>query len=215
MRTFPIKRAHLGLLAGVAVMFVWSAIRPYDYFIWFLEVLPAVLGIGFVAAIYHRFRLTDLAYVLIAIHAVILIVGGHYTYAKVPLFHWIQDVFHQSRNNYDKVGHFAQGFVPAILVREVLLRTSPLRPGRWLFSLVVLVCLGLSAFYEFIEWWVALATGSSAEAFLGTQGYVWDTQSDMLYCFVGSILSLVLLTRLHDRHLAALRGGDGQRSGSG
>ena len=182
-------------------MFVWSAIRPHDYFTWFLEVLPAVIGIGLVTVTYRRFRLTDLAYALIAFHAIILLVGGHYTYAEVPLFNWIRDAFHQLRNNYDKVGHFAQGFVPAVIAREILLRTSPLRPGKWLSFLVISACLGLSAFYEFIEWWVALATGTSAEAFLGTQGYVWDTQSDMFYCFIGSILSLLLFTRLHDRQL--------------
>jgi len=182
-------------------VFVWSAIRPHDYFTWFLEVLPAVIGIGLVTVTYRRFRLTDLAYALIAFHAIILLVGGHYTYAEVPLFNWIRDAFHQLRNNYDKVGHFAQGFVPAVIAREILLRTSPLRPGKWLSFLVISACLGLSAFYEFIEWWVALATGTSAEAFLGTQGYVWDTQSDMFYCFIGSILSLLLFTRLHDRQL--------------
>jgi putative membrane protein len=209
VKTFLTKPAHIGLLAAVGAVFAWSAIRPHDYFTWFLEVLPAVVGIGLLAATYRRFRLTDLAYALIALHAIILLIGGHYTYAEVPLFNWIRDVFHQSRNNFDKVGHFAQGFVPAIIAREILLRTSPLRPGKWLSFLVLSTCLGLSAFYEFIEWWVALATGASADAFLGTQGYVWDTQSDMFYCFMGSILSLLLLTRLHDRQLADLTGGGG------
>lgn len=199
--SLSIKFAHLLLLSGVAAVFVWSAIRPHDRFTWFLEVLPAVLGVALLAATYRRFRLTDLAYTLISLHAVILLIGGHYTYAEVPLFNWIRDFFHQSRNNYDKVGHFAQGFVPAIIAREILLRTSPLQPGKWLSFLVLAACLGLSAFYEFIEWGVALATGTSAEAFLGTQGYVWDTQSDMFYCFMGSILSLLLFTRLHDRQL--------------
>ena len=200
----PTNPVHIGLLTTVGVVFVWSAIRPHDYFTWILEVLPAVLGIGLLAATYQRFRLTNLAYALVALHAIILVVGGHYTYAEVPLFNWIRDVLGQSRNNFDKVGHFAQGFVPAIVAREILLRTSPVRRGKWLTFLVISVCLGLSGFYEFIEWWVALATGSSAEAFLGTQGYAWDTQSDMFYCFTGSILSLLLLTRLHDKQLAQL-----------
>jgi putative membrane protein len=192
---------HRTLLAAVAAVFVWSGIRPHDYFTWFLEVLPALLGFALLAATWRRLRFTDLAYVLIAIHAVILMVGGHYTYAEVPLFHWIRETFHQSRNNYDKVGHFAQGFIPAILTREILLRTSTLRPGKWLSFLTVSVCLALSAVYEFVEWGVSLATGSEGDAFLGTQGYVWDTQSDMLYCTVGAIVSLALFSRLHDRLL--------------
>jgi len=209
-------RLHFRLLAAVGGLLVWSAIRPRDYFTWLLEVTPALLAAAILFATWRRFRFTDLAYVLIAVHACILIIGGHYTYAEVPLFHWIRDTLHQTRNNYDKVGHFAQGFVPAIVAREILLRTSPLRPGRWLSFLTVSVCLALSAFYEFIEWWVALATGESADAFLGTQGYVWDTQSDMLYCTAGAILSLLLLTRAHDRALARLQQhlGDPNRAAS-
>ena len=195
------KRLHLTLLAAVGAVLLWSGIRPHDYFTWFLEVLPALVGFVLLAATYRRFRFTDLAYVLMAIHACILMVGGHYTYAEVPLFHWVRDAFNLARNNYDKVGHFAQGFIPAILTREILLRTSPLRPGKWLSFLTVSVCLALSAVYEFIEWWVALATGEGADAFLGTQGYVWDTQSDMLYAAIGAILSLALLSRVHDRML--------------
>ena len=195
------KRLHLSLLAAVGAVLLWSGIRPHDYFTWFLEVIPALVGFVLLAATYRRFRFTDLAYVLMAIHACILMVGGHYTYAEVPLFHWVRDAFHLARNNYDKVGHFAQGFIPAILTREILLRTSPLRPGKWLSFLTVSVCLALSAVYEFIEWWVALATGEGADAFLGTQGYVWDTQSDMLYAAIGAILSLALLSRVHDRML--------------
>lgn len=200
------SRLHLRLLAAAGALLVWSAIRPHDYFTWFLEVAPALLGFALLAATYRRFRFTDLAYVLIALHACILMVGGHYTYAEVPLFNWVRDTFHLARNNYDKVGHFAQGFIPAVLTREILMRTSPLRPGKWLSFLTVSVCLALSAVYEFIEWWVALATGTAAESFLGTQGYVWDTQSDMLYAAVGAIVSLVLFSRLHDRMLQALPG---------
>jgi putative membrane protein len=199
------SRLHRTLLAAVGAVFVWSGLRPHDYFTWFLEVAPALLGFALLAATYRRFRFTDLVYVLIAIHACILMVGGHYTYAQVPLFNWIRDGFHLARNNYDKVGHFAQGFIPAVLTREILLRTSPLRPGKWLSFLTVSVCLALSAVYEFIEWWVALATGEGADAFLGTQGYVWDTQSDMLYAAIGAILSLALLSRLHDRMLQFIR----------
>ena len=192
------------LLAAAGTVLIWSGIRPHDYFTWLLEIFPALLGAAVLIATYRRFRFTDLAYVLMTLHAVILMVGGHYTYAEVPLFDWIRDAFHQARNNYDKVGHFAQGFIPAIVAREILLRTSPLRPGKWLSFLVVAVCLAFSAVYEFIEWWVALASGTAADAFLGAQGYVWDTQSDMLYCAVGAVLSLVLLYRLHDRMLQAL-----------
>jgi putative membrane protein len=195
------NRLHLTLLAAAGAVLVWSGIHPHDYFTWFLEVLPALLGFALLAATYRRFRFTDLAYVLIAIHACILMIGGHYTYAEVPLFHWIRDTFHLARNNYDKVGHFAQGFIPAILTREILLRTSPLRPGKWLSFLTISVCLALAAVYELIEWWVALATGEGAEAFLGTQGYVWDTQSDMFYAAIGALLALLLLSRLHDRML--------------
>ena len=197
------NRLHLALLAVLAAVFGWSAIRPHDYFTWFLEVFPAVAGVGLLLATYRRFRFTNLAYLLVTIQAIILMIGGHYTYAEVPLFNWLRDTLHLARNNYDKVGHFAQGFTPAIVAREILLRTSPLRPGGWLSFLVVSVCLALSAFYELIEWWVAVATGG-AEAFLGTQGYVWDTQSDMLFALVGATLAVLLLTRRHNRELARL-----------
>jgi putative membrane protein len=197
------NRLHLVLLAVLAVVFAWSAIRPHDYFTWFLEVFPAVAGVGLLLATHRRFRFTNLVYVLVTIQAIILIIGGHYTYAEVPLFNWLRDTLHLARNNYDKVGHFAQGFVPAMVAREILLRTSPLRPGRWLSFLVVSVCLALSAFYELVEWWIAVATGG-AEAFLGTQGYVWDTQSDMLFALVGATLAILLLTGRHDRELARL-----------
>jgi putative membrane protein len=182
-------------------VFVWSAINPHDYFTWFLEVLPAVIGFILVLYTYRRFRLTDLLYWLILLHAVILMIGGHYTYAEVPLFNFIRDKFDLSRNHYDKVGHFAQGFIPAILAREILIRTSPLKPGKWLFFIVVCICLAASAVYELIEWWVAVASGTAADAFLGTQGYVWDTQSDMALALLGAIIALVFLGRYHDRQL--------------
>ena len=184
-----------------SVVLVWSAVYPVDYYTWILEVLPALIGAAVLAGTYKKFKLTTLAYTLILIHCVILMVGGHYTYAKVPLFDWIRDYFDLQRNNYDKVGHFAQGFIPAIVAREVFKRKSVIRGNAWLNFLVVCFCLAVSAFYELIEWWVALASGESAEAFLGTQGYVWDTQSDMALAFVGAVLALVLLSKMHDRQL--------------
>jgi putative membrane protein len=157
-------------------------------------------------AIYRRFPLTPLLYTLLAVHALILMVGGHYTYARVPLGFWAQDLFGFARNHYDRLGHFAQGFIPAMLVREILVRTSPLRPGRWLFVLVTAVCLAFSACYEFIEWWTALAGGESAEAFLGTQGDVWDTQWDMFLALIGAITAQLVLSKVHDRALRRLLG---------
>ena len=191
------------LLIYFAVL-LWSAIGPKDRFTWFLEVLPALIGLSVLAATWRRFRLTPLAYLLILIHCVILMVGGHYTYAEVPLFDWLREMTGGARNNYDKLGHFAQGFVPAMIARELLLRLEVVKGRRWMNFLVVCICLALSAFYELIEWWVALASGEGAEAFLGTQGYIWDTQSDMALALAGAILALALLGRLHDGQLAAL-----------
>ena len=190
----------LFILVGIALAL--SAIAPYDRTTWWLEVFPILIGAPVLLATHRRFPLTPLVYTLLAAHALILVLGGHYTYARVPLGFWIQDLFGLARNHYDRLGHFAQGFIPAILTREMLLRTSPLRPGRWLFVLVTAVCLAFSAFYEFIEWWAALAGGTSAEAFLGTQGDVWDTQWDMFLAFVGAMLAQLLLARAHDRALA-------------
>jgi len=150
----------------------------------------------------RRFPLTGLAYALIFVHACILMLGGHYTYARVPLGFWMQDLFHFSRNHYDRIGHFAQGFVPAIVGREILIRSTPLRPGKWLFFLVCCVCLAISACYEFVEWWSALIGGAAATDFLGTQGDPWDTQWDMLMALVGAIAAQVLLSRLHDRRIS-------------
>ena len=188
-----------------AVVFAWSAWRPTDTFTWFLEVLPAVIGLAVLLATRHGFPLTGLAYVLALAHCIVLMVGGHYTYAEVPLFDWLQNAFDLQRNNYDKVGHFFQGFVPAILAREVLLRYAIISVRAWLYFLVVCFCLALSALYEIIEWLVALASEEAAEAFLGTQGYVWDTQSDMGYALLGALLSLLLLSRYHDRQLNRLQ----------
>jgi len=177
---------------------------PHDRFTWFLEVAPVLIGAPILLGTYARFPLTPLLYTLLAIHAAVLIVGGHYTYAKVPLGFWAQDAFGLARNHYDRIGHFAQGFVPAILARELLLRLTPLQVGKWLFFLVLSVSLAFSAFYELIEWWVAAATGSAAEAFLGTQGDPWDTQWDMFLALIGATIAQLLLTRLHDRQLARL-----------
>ena len=181
---------------------IWSAIDPKDQFTWFLEVVPALIGFILIALTYKIFPLTPLLYTLILIHMIILMVGGHYTYAEVPLFDWIKEFLHQSRNNYDKVGHFMQGFEPAILARELLIRKHIVQGSKiWLNYIILSIILAFSAFYELVEWWVALATGDNAEAFLGTQGYVWDTQSDMMYALIGGAVALIVLSRIHDRQL--------------
>ncbi len=181
---------------------LWSADNPHDTFTWFLEVLPALIGFVILAISYKSFPLTPLLYTLILIHMIILMVGGHYTYAEVPLFDWIKETFDQSRNNYDKVGHFAQGFIPAILAREILIRKHIIEGSKACLNYIVLsIVLAFSAFYELLEWWVALAIGEDAEAFLGTQGYIWDTQSDMMYALFGGIVALLLLSKYHDKQL--------------
>ena len=195
------KLFFLWLLVFVLVL-IWSAIRPHDYFTWFLEVLPAILGILILALTFREFQFTSLAYWLILIHSIILMIGGHYTYAEVPIFNWIRDAFDMSRNNYDKVGHFAQGFFPAIIAREILIRKSLLKQGKLLSFIVVCICLAISAFYELVEWWVVIVTGSAAEAFLGTQGDIWDTQSDMFFALIGAITSLIFLSKIHDNALS-------------
>ena len=183
------------------LVLIWSGINPREYLTWALEVFPALIGFLVLAATYSRFRLTGLSYTLILIHCIILMVGGHYTYAEVPLFNWIRDSFEMGRNNYDKVGHLAQGFVPAIIAREILIRKSIIAHAAWRNFLIICVCLAISAFYELIEWWVALLSNESAEAFLGTQGYVWDTQSDMALALLGAMMALMALYRLHDKQL--------------
>jgi putative membrane protein len=194
---------YLWLIIFFAVL-IWSGINPKEYFTWFLEVVPALIGIVILAATYSRFQFTSLAYTLLLIHCIILMVGGHHTYAEVPLFDWIRDWFNLERNNFDKIGHLAQGFIPAIIAREILIRLEIVKRGGWLNFIVVSICLAISAFYELIEWWVAELTGESAEASLGTQGYVWDTQSDMALALIGAILSLILLSKFHDRQLRKL-----------
>lgn len=181
--------------------FIWSGINPKDYFTWFLEVLPAIIAFIILSYTYNNFKLTPLVYSLILVHCIILMIGGHYTYAQVPLFDYIQEVFNQSRNNYDKVGHFAQGFIPAMVARELIIRKNIILNKSWMNFFIVCFCLGFSAFYELIEWWVAIFSGESAQDFLGTQGYIWDTQSDMAWALFGAIFALLVLSRYHNKQL--------------
>ena len=191
------------LVVGAAALLV-SGIAPHDRLTWLLEVAPILIAVPVLVATARRFPLTPLAYRLIFVHALILMLGGHYTYAEVPLGDWVADALGLARNPYDRLGHLAQGFVPAIVVREILIRRSPLRPGKWLAFLVVCVCLAISAAYELVEWWSALLGGENADAFLGTQGDQWDTQWDMFTALVGAIAALALLSRYHDRQIARL-----------
>jgi putative membrane protein len=200
----PSARGPLALLGLTVLALLASGIRPYDRITWWLEVLPVVLGAPVLIAIYRRFPLTPLLYGLLFVHALILILGGHYTYARVPLGFWMQELFGLARNHYDRIGHLAQGFVPSLLAREILLRRSPLRPGGWLFLVCTSVALAVSALYELIEWWAALAGGQAADAFLGAQGDVWDTQWDMFLALIGAVLGQLLLGRRQDRQLACL-----------
>ena len=193
------------LLLAVGLLLAWSAVEPHDRFTWWLEVAPVLIGAPLLVATRRRFPLTRLAYVLLALHAAVLIVGGHYTYARVPAGFAVQEWLELARNPYDRLGHLMQGFVPAIVAREVLLRTSPLGRGRWLAFLVLATCLAISAAYELLEWAAAAASGAAAEDFLGTQGDPWDTQWDMFLALCGAALSLALLSRAHDSELARLR----------
>lgn len=196
-----VEPLHTGLLLIFFGVMTWSVINPKDLFTWFLEVFPSFIGLAVITLTYNRFRLTHLVYFLITVHAIILIVGGHYTYAEMPIFNWLRDTFHLARNYYDRLGHFAQGFVPAIIVREILLRKSGLKRGKLLSFIIISICLAISALYELIEWGVAEATGSAADAFLGTQGDVWDTQWDMFMALLGATISLVSMSNLHDKFL--------------
>ena len=193
-----------GLLIAGTILLGVSAWQPFSMGTWVMEVFPIFIAVPILIATFRRFPLTNIAYTLIFVHACILMLGGHYTYARVPLGFWMQDAFHFSRNHYDRIGHLAQGFVPAIVGREILIRRTPLRPGAWLFFLVCCVCLAISACYEFVEWWSAVIGGSAATDFLGTQGDVWDTQWDMLMAFIGSIVAQLLLSRLHDRRISVI-----------
>lgn len=192
---------HLTLLIAGLFALVVSAIGAYDRFTWFLEVAPAIIGMVALTATYRRFQFTNLVYTLIFIHALILMLGGHYTYAKVPLGFWMQETFHFSRNHYDRIGHFAQGFVPAMIAREIFIRRKVINGAGWRAFLIVCFCLAFSAFYELIEWRTSVMSGEAADAFLGTQGDVWDTQIDMFLALVGSISALALLGRVQDSQL--------------
>jgi len=184
---------------------LWSAIRPHDYFTWFLEVFPVFIALPILFFTYKKFPFSNLIYVLILIHAMILMVGGHYTYAEVPLFNWLRDHFDLGRNYYDRIGHFAQGFVPAMIGREILIRKNVLKEGKWLFFIVCSICLAISACYEFIEWWVAVASGQGADAFLGTQGDVWDTQWDMFLALIGAFIAQISLKNWHNESMQVLK----------
>lgn len=199
------RRLLVFLAASFLLVFAWSAIGPKDRTVWWLEVFPVIIGAVVLLATYARFRLTTVLYVLIWAHALVLLVGGHYTYAEVPLFDVIRESLHLGRNHYDRVGHFMQGFVPAMIAREILLRVTTLRPGKMLFFLCTCIALAISAFYEMLEWWVAVASDTGAEAFLGTQGDVWDTQWDMFLALCGAIASQLLLGWLQDRQLRGMR----------
>ena len=192
--------AWIGIFIGVLV---WSGVGPHDYPTWFLEVAPAVIGGVVLWYTKDSFPLTTLVYILVLVHCIILMIGGHYTYAEVPAFDWLQERYDLSRNNYDKVGHFAQGFVPAMVAREIVIRKKVFGSARWRDFFIVCFCLGFSAFYELIEWWVALLSDDAAESFLGTQGYVWDTQSDMFWALSGAVLALIALGRWHDAQMRA------------
>ena len=192
---------RIAWLAVFFIVLIWSGINPKDFTTWVLEVTPALVAIALLTYTRDSFPLTTLTYTLILIHCVILMVGGHYTYAEVPIGDWFRDLFDGTRNNYDKLGHFAQGFVPAIVAREIVIRLSVFNSKAWMNFFIVSMCLGISAFYELIEWWVALMSGEAADAFLGTQGYIWDTQSDMGLALAGAIIALVLLGKVHDSQL--------------
>lgn len=196
----------LWLILFFAVL-IWSVIDPKDLFTWLLEVFPALIGLVVLAKTYRSFPLTPLVYTLILLHSIILMIGGHYTYAEVPLFDWFRDWFGATRNNYDKLGHLAQGFVPVLIARELVIRKHIIQGRGWQIFFCICTCLAISAVYELLEWGVAIASGESAEAFLGTQGYPWDTQSDMFYALIGAMTALLLLSRYHDRQLKNISSG--------
>lgn len=208
------KPALLILLAIFVTVLAWSAINPHDYFTWWLEVFPALIALGALALTYPRFQFTTFVYAWITIHACILFVGGHYTYAEVPIGNWIRNHFYLARNDFDRLGHFFQGFVPALVAREVLLRNKIVMKRGWLFYIVVSISLAVSAAYELLEWRVAVASGTAADAFLGTQGDPWDTQEDMATALIGAILAMVLCSRLHDQFMASFENSAGAGVGA-
>lgn len=200
MEKDAIKQHIIQLIILLAVI-IWSIIKPYDMLTWIMEFAPAITGLAILALTWKKFRFTGFIYWCVLVHCIILLVGAHYTYARVPFFDWLKVLFNLSRNNYDKLGHLAQGFFPALIIRELLLRTSPLKQGKWLFFITVSIALAISAFYEFIEWWAGAAMGGSADDFLGSQGYVWDTQSDMFLAMLGAILAQIIFSKYQDRKI--------------
>ena len=201
-----VRRSHIVLLGAVVAVIFWSGWRPHDRFTWWLESSPGIAALILLIATYRRFRFTTLCYTLIALHVCVLCVGGHYTYARVPLFDWLRPIFGWQRNHYDRVGHLMQGFVPAMVAREIIVRLEVLKRKKWLIFLVLSICLGISAFYELIEWWTALASGAASIDFLGTQGDVWDTQTDMFFAFIGAISALLFFSAFQDRAIEKLEG---------
>jgi putative membrane protein len=197
-------KLHLSLLLIFVLGSVLSFIGCKEVFTWFLECIPAFLGALILVLTYKRFKFSNFTYFVILLHGLILIIGGHYTYAEVPLFDWIKETFHQSRNNYDKVGHFIQGFGPALIVREIFTRKAVVNGKKWLSFIIICIALAISAFYELIEWFVSINSGESGDAFLGTQGYIWDTQSDILTALIGAFTAVLLFSKIQDRSIAQL-----------
>jgi putative membrane protein len=204
-----VRTSHLALLIIVAIVFFWSGWHPYDRFTWWLETAPGLAGLVILLATHRRFPLTTLCYTLIALHICVLCVGGHYTYARVPAFDWLGTIFGWQRNHYDRLGHFMQGFVPAIIAREILIRLNIVQRKRWIPFLVVSVCLAISAFYELIEWWTAISSGSASNDFIGSQGDVWDTQEDMFLALIGAVCAVTLFSSFHDRALRKIQRAEG------
>jgi putative membrane protein len=196
---------HIILIVLFFAGLIISGINPHDYFTWILEVFPAIIGFIVLAITYKRFKFSYLTYVMILVHCYILFIGGHYTYAEVPAFNWLRDAFHQTRNNYDKVGHFTQGFVPAMITRELFIRLQVIQKRTWMAFLTVCVCTSISVLYEFLEWFVSIASGQSGDSFLGTQGCVWDTQSDMLYPMIGAICMVVFIAKIQDKAIGKMQ----------
>jgi putative membrane protein len=201
-----ISPLHLALLLEVAIVFLWSAWRPYDRITWWLEVAPAIIGTAILVFSYSSFRFTTLVYTLIALHITLLCVGGHFTYARVPFFTWIEPYFGWHRNHFDRLGHFAQGFVPALIARELFIRLRVVPSGGWRFAIIILICLGISAIYELLEWAAALVGGGASTAFLGTQGDLWDTQQDMFMALIGAVCALLFFSRWQDLQMRRLPG---------
>ncbi len=199
------EKKHWAFLIIFFVVAIWSGIKPYETGLWFLEAGMCIVGVAILAVTFKRFKFTYMTYAFILIHIIILFVGAHYSYAKVPLFDWIKEVFDSSRNNYDKVGHFAQGFVPAMISRELLIRLNVVRKPSWIPFFVVCISMAISAFYELIEWWVAVLSSDGADDFLGMQGYEWDTQSDMFCATIGAICMLLLFSRLQDKQISRMK----------